>query len=71
LGSARGVRPFSAGPAVSVRPANLGFEILVRYVTRASERQQQKSKLYFEVVELLRRKNIPQPGTISRAEAGP
>ncbi len=61
LGSAGGVRPFSADPAVSVRPANVGgFEILSRYVTRANERQQQRSKLYLEVVALLRRKNIPQ-----------
>jgi small-conductance mechanosensitive channel len=61
LGSARGVRPFSAGPAVSVRPANLSFGILVRYVTRANERQQLRSKLYFDIVELLRRKNIAPP----------
>lgn len=59
MGSARGVRPFSAGPAISVRPANLGFEILVRYVTRANERHQQRGKLYLDIVELLRRKNIP------------
>jgi len=61
LGSSRGVRPFSAGPAVSVRPANLSFEILVRYVTRANERQQQRSKLYFDIVELLRKQNIAPP----------
>jgi small-conductance mechanosensitive channel len=61
LGSERGVRPFSAGPAISVRPANLGFEIAVRYVTRANERHQQRGKLYHEIVELLRRKNIAQP----------
>jgi len=60
LGSARGVRPFSAGPAISVRPSGLGFEIAVRYVTRANERHQQRSKLYYAIVELLRRKNIPQ-----------
>jgi len=61
MGSARGVRPFSAGPAISVRPANLGFEIMVRYVTRANERHQQRSKLYNDIVELLRQKNIPEP----------
>ena len=61
MGSARGVRPFSAGPAISVRPANLGFEIAIRYVTRANERHQQRAKLYHDIVELLRRKNIPQP----------
>jgi len=61
MGSARGVRPFSAGPAISVRPSGSGFEILVRYVTRANERHQQRSKLYYDIVELLRRRNIPQP----------
>jgi small-conductance mechanosensitive channel len=61
LGNAGGTRSTSAGPATSIRPANLGFEILVRYVTRANERYQQRSKLYYEIVELLRRKNIPQP----------
>ena len=61
MGSAHGIRPFSAGPAISVRPSGGGFEILVRYVTRANERHQQRSKLYFDIVELLRRKNIPQP----------
>jgi small-conductance mechanosensitive channel len=61
MGSARGVRPFSAGPAISVRPAAVGFEILVRYVTRANERHQQRGKLYLAIVELLRRKNISQP----------
>jgi small-conductance mechanosensitive channel len=60
MGSAHGVRPFSAGPAISVRPSNLGFEIAVRYVTRANERHQQRGKLYSAIVELLRRKNIPQ-----------
>jgi small-conductance mechanosensitive channel len=61
LGNTRGSRSLSAGPAISIRPANLGFEILVRYVTRANERYQQRSKLYYEIVELLRRRNIPQP----------
>jgi small-conductance mechanosensitive channel len=64
LGSARGVRPFTAGPAISVRPAGLGFEIAVRYVTRANERHQQRAKLYHDIVELLRRKNIPQAASV-------
>jgi small-conductance mechanosensitive channel len=68
LGNTRGTPAFSAGPAISVRPANLGFEILVRYVTRANERHKQKSNLYHEIVELLRRRNIPQP---ARSPAAP
>ncbi len=67
MGAARGIRSFSAGPAISVRPANPGFEIMVRYVTRANERHRQRSKLYFEVVELLRQKNLPQTVTASPA----
>ena len=59
MGNARGVRPFSAGPAISVRPASGGYEILIRYVTRANERHQQRAKLYEDLVDLLRRKNIP------------
>src|SRR6266849_6392998 len=61
LGNIRRARPLSAGPAISIRPAKLGVEILVRYVTRANERYQQRSNLYYEIVELLRRRNIPQP----------
>ena len=69
MGSAHGVRPFSAGPAISVRPTGVGFEILVRYVTRANERHQQRAKLYLDIVELLRRKNIPEPATAGPAAA--
>jgi hypothetical protein len=69
MGNTRGIRDFSAGPAISVRPANPGFEILVRYVTRASERHQQRSKLYYEIVALLRQKNIPQ--TVATPPAAP
>jgi len=69
MGSARGVRPFTAGPAISVRPAGVGFEIAVRYVTRANERHQQRAKLYHDIVELLRRQNIPQPASAGPAAA--
>jgi small-conductance mechanosensitive channel len=61
MNTAHGLRPFSAGPAISVRPAGSGFEIAVRYVTRANERHQQRSNLYQAIVELLRRQNIPAP----------
>jgi small-conductance mechanosensitive channel len=72
LGGASGGRA-SAGPAISVRPAGTGFEIAVRYVTRANERHQQRTNLYQAIVELLRRKNLPEPapapGTPSPAAA--
>ncbi|MCU1342793.1 MAG: hypothetical protein JWN92_2216, partial [Candidatus Acidoferrum typicum] len=56
----RGNQGFSAGPAISIRPTGSGFEIHLRYVTRANQRYQQRSKLYSEIVEMLRRRNIPQ-----------
>ncbi len=66
IGSVRGVRAISAAPAINVRPTGTGFEILVRYVTRANERQQQRGKLYYTLIEVLRRKNTSQ-----RASAEP
>jgi len=45
----------SAGPAVSLRPGALGLEVLVRYITRAPQRNVVKAKLLQEVVDLLRK----------------
>jgi small-conductance mechanosensitive channel len=50
-----GTREFSAGPAVSLRPGALGLEVLVRYITRASQRNVVKAKLLRAVVDLLRK----------------
>ena len=51
-----GVKSFSAAPSISVRPASLGVEIVVRYITRAQERYEVRSHLYQAVVELLHQK---------------
>src|SRR5258706_5294285 len=51
-----GVKSFSAAPSISVRPAGLGVEIVVRYITRAQERYDVRSRLYRAVVEILRQK---------------
>jgi hypothetical protein len=50
------VKSFSAAPSISVRPASLGVEIVVRYITRAQERYEVRSHLYQAVVEILRQK---------------
>jgi len=44
-------------------PVNLSFEILVRYVTRANERQQQRSNCISMLSNCCAEKNIPQPAT--------
>ncbi len=51
--SASGVQSFAAGPGISVRPAGSGVNVTVRYITRAHERFDTRTKLYREIVELL------------------
>jgi small-conductance mechanosensitive channel len=44
----------STAPSVSVRLEGSGVSILVRYLTRASERQEARARLYRALIELLR-----------------
>ena len=44
---------FTADPAVNLRPGLYGIEIVVRYVTRASERFEMRNRLYQCVIGLL------------------
>jgi small-conductance mechanosensitive channel len=48
-----GTREFSAGPAVSLRPGATGLEVMVRYITRAPQRNVVKAKLFQAIVDLL------------------
>jgi hypothetical protein len=48
-----GARSFSAKPAVNLRPAVNGLEVVVRYITRAPQRSAMKSKLFQVIVDLL------------------
>lgn len=59
-----GVKAFSAAPSISVRPASLGVEVVVRYITRVQERYEVRTRLYQAIVELLHGKResaSPQP----------
>ncbi len=49
----RDMSTLSAAPAVNVRPVAGGVEIAVRYITRASERYQMRSKLYEAAMKLI------------------
>jgi small-conductance mechanosensitive channel len=66
----RDMSSISAVPAINMRPAPAGIEVQVRYVTRANERYQLRTKLYQTLVELLGRRGLqtPLPG-ISDAKA--
>jgi small-conductance mechanosensitive channel len=50
------VQSFSAAPAINVRPTSEGVQILVRYITHAHERHEQRSRLYQAIVDLLHQK---------------
>lgn len=50
-----GAREFSAGPAVNLRPGVSGLDVVVRYITRAPQRNAVKSKLFQAIVDLLRK----------------
>jgi len=54
----RDMSVLSAAPAINVRPVIGGIELGVRYITRASERYQLRSKLYEVAVSLLASKDV-------------
>jgi small-conductance mechanosensitive channel len=53
------VHDFSAKPAIEVRPMPEGVQVLVRYITRAYERYELRTRLYQAVVDLMQRRNMP------------
>ncbi len=57
----REMSTLSAAPAVSVKPVIGGVEIAVRYITRASERYQMRSKLYEAAMNLISKKDGQEP----------
>ncbi len=64
-----GLNQFSATPTVNLRPSAAGLDILVRYVTRASERYEVRNRIYQRVVELLQKPAATDgaPATVSPA----
>jgi len=61
-----GMRPFSAKPAVDLRPGIGGLNLIVRYITRAPQRCEVKSRLFETIVGLLHK---PAGTTASQTEA--
>jgi small-conductance mechanosensitive channel len=60
-----GAREFSSAPAVNLRPAPYGLEVVVRYIARAPQRNAVKSKLFQAIVDVLRK-----PAVNERASFG-
>ena len=57
-----GLSHFSAAPTVDLRPAASGVDVLVRFVTRASERFEMRRKLYEELLGMMEGTQRPAPG---------
>jgi len=53
----RDMSALSAAPSINVKPVIGGVEIGVRYITKASERSQLRSKIYQAAVDLLGQKS--------------
>ena len=60
VSATRSVSGFSAAPAIDVRPGSDGMHVVVRYVTRAQNRHQLRTKLYQAAVDLLGRSRSPE-----------
>jgi len=56
-----GLSHLSAEPAVEMRPGAGGIDIVLRYVTRASDRFEIRNRLYERVVGLLHKPPAPSP----------
>jgi small-conductance mechanosensitive channel len=54
---------FSAASTVDLRPGASGIDIIVRYVTRASERFERRNRLYQCVIDLLHKPAVPEPAS--------
>ncbi len=53
-------RSFSAAPSMSIRPTGGGVNVVLRYITRASDRHEVRSRIYRALVDLLHKKKIPE-----------
>ncbi len=60
----RDMSALSAAPAVNVKPVSGGVEIAVRYITRANERYQMRSRLYQAAMNLISKKGGQEPSSI-------
>jgi small-conductance mechanosensitive channel len=55
-----GMRTFSAKPAVDLRPSGSGLEAVVRYITRAPQREEVKSRMFEAILDLVHKRAAAQ-----------
>ena len=62
------LRDYEFGQSDNVKPVSGGVEIAVRYITRANERYQVRSKLYQAAMNLISKKDAQEPVSISEKQ---
>jgi small-conductance mechanosensitive channel len=62
------VRSVSATPAVNLRPTTSGVEVHIRYITRANERYATRTRLYQDLVGLLRGRGVEPSSEVAATE---
>ena len=62
-----GVHNFSIEPVVELRPVSSGVDVVIRYLTRAPERYELKSRLCQELVALLHTSAASEKGVAARS----
>jgi small-conductance mechanosensitive channel len=67
-----GLREFSAKPTVDLRPAAAGVDVIVRFVTRASDRFGLRNRIYGAMLGLMEGTERPavSQGSVAKAELG-
>ncbi len=63
------IQPVSAAAAINVRPTSSGVELHVRYITRAQDRYETRTRLYRTIVDILHRKQVAAASTEGTAAA--
>jgi small-conductance mechanosensitive channel len=74
-----GVKSFSFAPAVNVKTTDQGVDVTVRYITRASERYEVRSRLNHALLNLIHRRKpsarvsetLPEPSGTGPAQTTP
>jgi small-conductance mechanosensitive channel len=62
-----GMQPFSAEPAITLRPSSQGVEVVIGYITRAQERYEVRSRLNHTLAQSLNEKKTVPPAPSSAA----
>ncbi len=64
-----GLSRLDTTPAIDMRPAASGTDIVIRYITRAGDRFDMRNRMYHAVIDLLYGSEIPADATIPQAPA--